>query len=80
MMEKFHARFGSESLKQICLEKTRQSRSDFALMPSFSLDNFGADASQLSSPMSVSVPRVGPEGLQPAKAWEIHPIKQLTER
>ena len=23
---------------------------------------------------------VGPEGLQPAKAWEIHPIKQLAER
>ena len=23
---------------------------------------------------------VGPEGLKPAKAWEIHPIKQLTER
>jgi hypothetical protein len=23
---------------------------------------------------------VGPEGLQPAKAWDIHPIKQLTER
>jgi hypothetical protein len=21
-----------------------------------------------------------PEGLQPAKAWEIHPIKQLPER
>jgi hypothetical protein len=23
---------------------------------------------------------VGPEGLQPTKAWEIHPIKQLAER
>jgi hypothetical protein len=23
---------------------------------------------------------VGPEGLQPSKAWEIHPIKQLAER
>ena len=23
---------------------------------------------------------VGPEGLQPAKAWELHPIKQLAER
>ena len=23
---------------------------------------------------------VGPEGLQPAKAWEIHPIKQLADR
>jgi hypothetical protein len=23
---------------------------------------------------------VGPEGLQPTKAWEIHPTKQLAER
>jgi hypothetical protein len=43
-----------------------------------------ACAAALRPTLNFEMPRapntVGPEGLQPAKAWEIHPIRRLAER